>query len=164
EKEYADLEGAEVDADFTTRSIFGQYQLDLFDSLSLSAGLRQDFNDEFDDASTYRLTAAYNLAETGTRLHASYGTAVKNPTMTERYGFGSFLEGNPDLKPEKSRGWEIGVEQDLLEERLTLGATYFDRKIKDLITYNQTFTSVENIDRARSRGVELTASVQIMAG
>lgn len=164
EKEYADLDGADIDANFTTRSIFGQYQLDLLERLSLTGGLRRDFNDEFDDATSYRLTAAYNLQQTGTRLHASYGTAVKNPTMTERYGFGTFLQPNPDLKPEKSRGWEAGVEQHLLDDRLTLGATYFDRRIKDLIAYNATFTSVENIDRARTRGVELTAKVEIMPG
>lgn len=164
EKEYADLEGADVDENFTTRSIFGQYQLDLFDRLSLTAGLRHDFNDQFDDAGTYRLTAAYNLTETGTRLRASYGTAVKNPTMTERYGFGTFLQPNPDLKPEKSRGWEVGVEQDLFDDRLTLGAVYFDRKIRDLIAINESFTALENIDRARSRGVELTARLDILPG
>src|SRR5690606_30316722 len=111
-------------------------------------------NDEFKNAQTYRLTAAYNHVETGTRLHAAYGTAVKNPTLSELYGYDTRYEGNANLKPEKSRGWEVGVGQTLFGERLSLGATYFDQKIKDLIT-GAGNTSINLDGYSRSRGVEL---------
>ena len=83
---------------FTTRSIFGQYQLDLFDRLS-TAGLRHGFNDQFDDAGTW-LTAAYNLAETGTRLRFLWDCG-QEPDHDGAHGFRS-LQPNPDLKPERA--------------------------------------------------------------
>lgn len=158
-----DYGAVDLDRDFTTQSIFAQYQLDVLERLSLSAGVRQDFNDEFKNAQTYRLTAAYNLIETGTRLHASYGTAVKNPTLSELYGFDAGYEGNADLKPEKSKGWEVGVEQTLIHERLILGATYFDQKINDLIT-GVGNTSINLDGYSRSRGVELTSRLSLAQG
>lgn len=165
EREAVELSSAfaDVDRDFVTRSLYGQYQLDLLERLSLSAGLRHDFNRRFEDAQTWRLTAAYDLVETGTRLRASYGTAVKNPTITELYGFDQSFQGNPDLKPENSRGWEAGVEQDLFGERLTLGATYFHQNIKDLIT-GAGRTAINQEGTSRSRGVELTAEVAVGEG
>src|SRR5690625_1517812 len=165
EVEDADLDYGSIGLkrDFTTRSIFGQYQLDLFERLSLSAGFRQDLNNEFKNAQTYRLTAAYSLVETGTRLHAAYGTGVKNPTLSELYGFDATYQGNADLKPEKSRGWEVGVGQTLFGERLSLEATYFDQKIEDLIV-GAGNTSINIDGYSRSRGVELISTLSLADG
>ena len=73
-------------------------------------------NDGFRDATTWRATAAYVLPEAGTRFHGSYATGVTNPTFFDLFGFdpGSFA-GNPNLEPEKSDGWDVGVEQALFE-------------------------------------------------
>lgn len=165
ERESVELNSAFADLDrsFRTRSVFGQYQIDLLERVSLTAGLRHDANQRFEDTQTYRFTAAYNHIETGTRLRASYGTAVKNPTVTELYGFDQSYQGNPDLKPESSRGWDIGIEQDLFRDRLTLGATWFQQNIEDLIT-GAGRTSVNLDGRSRSRGVELTADLDLSSG
>ena len=63
-----------------------------------------------------------------------YGTGVTNPTFFEQFGFnpGIFI-GNPDLVPEEADGWDIGVEQTLLDGRLVLDLTYFESTLENEI-------------------------------
>ncbi|MFN9849600.1 MAG: TonB-dependent receptor plug domain-containing protein [Alphaproteobacteria bacterium] len=113
--------------------LVGEYGLDLNDAAAVSASVRHDANDRFRDATTWRVQGSY-LLETGTRLRAAAGSGVKNPGFYELYGFvdGRFI-GNPNLKPERSEGWELGVEQALAEDGLLIGVTYFDSRLKDEI-------------------------------
>jgi vitamin B12 transporter len=106
-----------------------------FGALDLGAAVRFDDNDGFDDATTWRATASYRIADWGTRLRARAGTGVKNPTNFELFGYdpGSFI-GNPALKPEESEGWEIGFDQALLDGKALLAVTYFDSRLTDEIT------------------------------
>lgn len=151
------------DQDIDTSGVIGEYRLDLNEQLFLSGSLRYDDNDRFADETTYRLTAAYLLPASGTRLHASYGTGVKNPTFTELFGFfpGSFV-GNPDLEPEKSRGYDLGVEQTFLDGRAAVDVTFFDTNLEDeLITVFDPDTFVSTAENqsgdSERRGVEISA-------
>lgn len=113
--------------------LVGQYEL-LAGDLSLGASLRYDDNNRFDDATTWRVQGSYRLP-TGTRIRAAYGTGVKNPGFFELFGYidGTYI-GNPNLKPEKSEGWEAGLEQSFgANDWATVGATYFDSKLKNEI-------------------------------
>src|SRR5690606_9912616 len=109
------------------------YFLDMNGTTGFGAAIRYDDNSRFRDVFTYRLQASHMFIS-GTRIRAAAGTGVKNPTNTELFGFnaGTFI-GNPNLKPEKSRGWEIGLEQNFLEEQVDVGATYFNSTLKDQI-------------------------------
>lgn len=101
--------------------------------LRLSASARQDDNDRFDDAVTWRLGAAYLFEKIGGRLRASFGEGVKNPGIYELFGFfpNSFT-GNPDLRPERSRGWEIGWDQ-AFGDAAQLSVTWFAAELEDEI-------------------------------
>ncbi|HCK81499.1 MAG TPA: TonB-dependent receptor [Candidatus Competibacter sp.] len=136
------------------------YGLGLDERLFLTAGVRRDFNDRFDDTSTYRLTAAYLWPDLGGRLHASYGTAVKNPTLTELFGFSGDFQGNPGLQPEESRGFDIGWEQSLLDQRLKFDVTAFDNRIDNIIV-GAGRTVINLPGESRARGVELSASADL---
>lgn len=145
-------------------SLVGQYQLRLFDDLSLTGALRRDIHDLFEDATTWRATAAYHLDATATKFRLSYGTGVKNPTINELYGYGSSYKGNPDLKPEKGKGWDAGIDQSLLGDRLSLGVTYFDQRISDEIGSTYVYdagsgsyvgTPINDPTTSRHRGVEV---------
>lgn len=144
--------------------LVGAYDLTAGD-LSVGASVRQDFNTRFADATTFRVQGSYRLA-TGTRLRAAYGTGVKNPGYFELYGFdtGRYI-GNPDLKPEKSKGWEAGVEQTLIDGKATVGVTYFRSKLVDEIftTYPAPdyVATPDNRDTSlRQHGVEVFASAR----
>lgn len=113
--------------------IVGQYDLLVNDALSLGASIRRDENNRFADVTTYRVQGSYRLA-TGTRIKGAYGTGVKNPGYFELYGYsdGTYI-GNPNLKPEKSKGWEAGLEQSFAGDKATIGVTWFDSKLTDEI-------------------------------
>lgn len=102
--------------------------------LTLTLGLRHDRNSDFDDETTWRGTLAWHVPRSGTRLRAAWGTGQKAPTFIERFGFfpDQFI-GNPDLEPEKSRGWELGIDQNLAEGRVSAGLTWFNEKLRDEI-------------------------------
>ncbi len=144
------------DLDFTNYGYAGEYLLGLWDSLFLSAGLRFDDNEFFDNATTYRLTAAYLLSGGATRLHASYGTGIKNPTLSELFGFGPNFVPNPNLRPEEGLGWDAGIERTLFGGRVTLDATYFKNRITDLIQ-GAGNTAVNLQGESKIDGIELSA-------
>lgn len=143
----------------------GEYELLAGDAFSLGASVRHDENDRFDDATTFRIQSSYKLP-TGTRIRGAYGTGVKNPGYYELYGFsdGVFI-GNPDLRPEKSKGWEAGIEQTIGGDRATVGVTYFDNKLKGEIftTFpppNFLATPANRTTTSKQRGVEVFASAR----
>jgi vitamin B12 transporter len=118
----------------TRDGLAGEYALDLPIGLTVTGALRHDWNSGFQDVTTWRTTASQRLP-TGTRLHASAGTGVTNPTFIEQFGFflGSFI-GNPNLRPEQSFGWDAGVEQTWLADRVVTDVTYFASDFEDKIT------------------------------
>jgi vitamin B12 transporter len=154
-----------TNADAGSTGVHAGYQLRLFQRLDLSAGIRNDDAEDYGNHTTYRLGAVLAVPEIGARLRTAYGTAFKAPSLYQRYGrIGTFFQGNPDLRPETSAGWEAGAEFDIpltgQKDFATLGATYFDNRIRDLINYDASFTSLENIDRARIKGAEFTATLR----
>lgn len=131
--------------------------------LDLQGSVRFDDNDSFDDAATWALGASYALPNGTTRLHASAGTGVQNPTLYDQFGFipGQFV-GNPDLRPEESLGWDVGIEQQFLNGRAVVDVTYFDERLTDEITV--TFapplfygTPVNEDGTSTRQGVEVAA-------
>jgi vitamin B12 transporter len=137
--------------------------------LDIAAALRHDVNDLFDDATTFRIGAGYRLTAT-TRLRSAVGTGVKNPTLSELFGFfdGVFL-GNPDLQPEQSTSWEIGLDQTFAEGRVHLSATYFNAELDNEIFTRfppPTFiaTPGNRPTKSAQQGIELAISTNLGAG
>lgn len=145
-----------------TTSFYFQDQIKLFDRWFTTLGVRVDDHDRFGTRATYRFATSYLLKESGTRFKGSYGTGFKAPSLQQLYGsFGA----NPDLKPEKSSGWDLGVEQKIPLMQTVIGATWFRNDFKDMINYLITDPLTwdghnANIDKARTQGVELSASMQ----
>lgn len=122
-----------MERSLTTKGVVVQYDATINDRIGLGAALRYDDNSRFDSDTTYRLQASY-LFDSGTRLHAAAGSGTKNPGIFELYGYDpdTFI-GNPNLKPEKSHGWEAGIEQRFLDDRARIDVTWFDSRLKDEI-------------------------------
>ena len=152
-----------TDRSITNLGYVGEYRVGLWEQLFLTVAGRYDDNDAFKNATTYRLTAANHQQELGMRLHGSYGTGVKNPTLFELFGSSANFTGNPNLSPESSKGWDAGVEQRLFADRLTLDATYFNNRITDLIQGSGN-TSRNLNGTSKIQGLELTLDVEIDHG
>ncbi len=148
-------------------SVVGEYRLSLRERLFLSGSARHDDNTDFDDSTTYRITAAARFPDTATRWHASYGTGVKNPLFVElNSAFGRFV-GNPNLKPESSKAWDIGIDQTLWDGRFEFGVTYFRERLEDEIVNDFSnfpfFTAVNLTGESKRKGVEVTAALRLTA-
>ena len=130
----------------------------LFDTISV----RYDDNDRFGSQFTYRVAPTYLIEETGTKLKASVGTGFKAPSLSQMFqNFPEFdFFGNPNLRPETSVGYDAGFEQSLGPDNVRFGVTYFHNSIKNLIDDNADFTSLTNVGRAVTDGVESFASYQ----
>jgi vitamin B12 transporter len=107
--------------------VAGEYILDLPTQTTLSAAARYDHNSAFKDMSTWRLALSQRIPSTATRIHASVGTGVTDPSVFELFG-SAFNLPNPALLPEQSTGWDAGVEQRWLDGMLTTDVIYFESR------------------------------------
>ncbi len=145
--------------------LVAQYDLAIGDHIGFGAAMRYDENERFRNATTYRVHASY-LFESGARLHAAGGSGIKAPGFYELFGFDpdGFI-GNPDLKAERSHGWEAGIEQTFLDGRVRLEATYFHTRLEDEIYTdfsNWPISTAANRDTvSKQRGVEVSAEALI---
>ena len=154
-----------VDANQHTTAGYTTLQYRLLERLDMTAGLRHDSTTGFTDETTWRLGATLALPEIASRLRASGGTAFAAPSLFQRFGvISNFFRGNPDLRPERSIGWEVGAETDFpafgRAAFATTSVTYFQSRIRDLINFDAGFRTLTNIDRARIQGVELGLTVR----
>ncbi len=148
----------------TLRGYVAEYRVELLDSLFLTGAYRFDQNDAFQDAETFRATAAYLLHSTETRVHGSYGKGVTNPTFSEQFGFipATFI-GNPNLIPEESISWDAGVEQSFLNKKLLVDVTYFRANLENEIATDFSvfpFTPINLSGESTRRGVEVTVTAR----
>ncbi|MBN1270813.1 MAG: TonB-dependent receptor [Candidatus Aminicenantes bacterium] len=121
-------------------------------------GIRHDHHSRAGAATTYRITPAFLLEKTGTKIKATLGTGFKSPSLYQLFAPATFWGpiGNEDLEPEKSVSWDAGIEQNFLEDRLWLSAVYFSHQFDQLIDYD-TIQGYVNISEASSRGLEVIA-------
>ena len=103
------------------------------DARSLSISSRRDHNDRFDNLTTWRVTGTQTLLDQ-VRVRASWGEGSANPTFFELFGFiPATFAGNPNLKPESSKGWDIGLSGAGADSQYTWDLTYFRSRLHDEI-------------------------------
>ncbi len=166
-----------------TYASFVQDEIIILDNLTAYIGFRHDWWETYDGyandvgkagypknydsrkASSFSPKAAlvYKPFEK-TTLRTSVGKAFRPPTVYDLYrtwtsSSGVTYAGNPDLKPETTTSWDIGIEQGLWKGA-KIRAAYFENYMKDLI-YRKTVSATlqENINagKAESKGVEIEA-------
>lgn len=146
-----------------SKSYVGEYALALWERLFLTGSVRFDDNDFFQDRITYRTTGAYVLREWGTRLHASAGTGIKNPDLFQLFGRFPGFTPNPNLRSERSFGWDVGVEQGFWGRRGTVDVTYFNSRLTDRIVVTQQ-TARNDIGFTDIQGIEVAVKVRPLQG
>jgi vitamin B12 transporter len=113
--------------------IAAEWRGDVYDTVFLSAGIRHDDNNTFEDFTTWRTGISVPIKSLGIRPHASAGTGVKAPTLFEQFGTTGEFVSNPNLVPEESKGWDAGVEFTFLAGRAIVDVTYFSTDLKNKI-------------------------------
>jgi vitamin B12 transporter len=131
--------------------IYLEDQLKIKNNFFGSIGIRYDRNERFGSVVTFRIAPAYVFWSSGTKIKATYGTGFKAPSLFYLY---DPAYGNPDLSPEKSRGWDAGIEQYLFNYNVTAGITYFHNTFYDLFGFDNNFRTI-NINKSQTEGVEV---------
>ena len=113
--------------------------------LTLGGGFRVEANDSFGTRGVPRVGLAF-AARYGhdfwgaTRLRFSYGRGIKEPRLDQTFGTDPCFPGNPGLRPERSRTYDVGVEQRLASDRVRVSADYFDNRFRDVVSFTFCFS------------------------
>ncbi len=170
----------------STAAIFAEDQMALSSSLLLTAGARLDSHDRYGEHVSPRAYLVYHPFESWT-LRGGVSRGFRAPTLKENsagaatfsrgngcrgladLGYesgGCYMAGNPDLEPEESTNYEVGVR--LEKNRVDAGVTYFTTDFENKIEYaplgyyqGTWWTRMENVEHARTRGLEGTAAIPV---
>ena len=132
--------------------------------------IRYDHHSAYGSHTSPKIGVTYNATD-HFRIKANYGDGFKAPSVSQLYydldmemGRGNWvhLTGNPNLKPEKSKSWDLGFEAEFGKGYGSL--TYFDNDVDNLITSipkgkdsnGHNLHRYENVNKARIKGLENT--------
>ena len=175
--------------------IFGQEQLGYNDYLFLTVGARYDansaFGSDFDGVLYPKASVSFipsdspfwteNSPVSSLKVRAAVGNSGLQPGAFDALTTFSALSsvsgpgvvpnnlGNPELEPEVSTEWEVGLDMGLFEDRLGIEATYWDRTVNDALVQRQfpvtggfRATQLANIGQTKAQGVELSLDAALL--
>jgi vitamin B12 transporter len=126
---------------------------------------RLEHNGSFGTSFAPRAVVAYLARPDGsrlgsTKLKASAGLGIKEPSLLQSFSPSPSFEGNPDLDPERARGFDAGIEQRAFDGRLKLELNVFHNSYRDIIAtetlgFSPFRAKYFNIGESRALGTEL---------
>lgn len=154
--------------------VYGEYKLN--DKLLVIPSLRYDHHDSFGGETSPSLGMTY-FVDDSSRIKATYGEAYKAPTSEQLYkswessggSMGFELLGNPNLKPETSKGFEIAYEKDF-DDKTSAKVAYYKKDKEDAIVMDQSHVMDENwvqmvnVEEAEFEGVEFALEHDLSKG
>ena len=146
------------DSDTRIQELWAQYHLERGPH-QLIAGFRYLDHEDAGSKPTWSLNYGYRWTP-ATTLWASVATAFRVPSANERFGFG----GNPDLEPEESTSYELGLRHRPAPGH-QVGVSLYRNEIDNLIQWVMTDPATwagynQNVARARIDGLELNYDFQ----
>jgi outer membrane cobalamin receptor len=155
----ADFLESDFALDRTTLAFTGE-ALYTSGSFNGNFGIRLDDPEGFDVKVSPRVGANYFFENSKTRIRGTWGEGFKLPSF---YALGEPNVGNPNLKPETSVGFDVGVDQDFLAGKLQLSLTYFWNHYRDLIDFSAELFQLVNRDLVKDQGFEFETNVPVSA-
>lgn len=152
--------GEVVDKTVNEVAGYAVMQQDLFDILSLNAGVRYEHSSAYGGEWVPQAGFAIRPFE-GNTIKGSFSKGYRSPTLRELYiSYLPWSKANPDLKPESMLSYELSVGQYLLDNRLHAELTAFYIDGKDMISVVD--RQMSNVNRFYNKGIEFEASYQIL--
>ncbi len=134
-------------------SWFVQDQWSITDSVHVTGAIRGDEHSTFGSETSHRVTMSGGWSDGRGRVHGSYGTAFRAPNFNELY---FPFSGDPNLLPETTEGFDVGVQQRIGGSGVTVDLTWFDIDFDQLIEFDLTSFTFGNVAQASSTGAEFT--------
>ena len=143
--------------------------------LTVIAGARLTHSSTFGNTGLPRIALVYQLLHggrvfSGTRLRFSYATGFKEPRLEETFnglpGPDPYNNPNPGLKPERTRAYEAGFQQNFYSGKFVLNATYFNNLFRDQINYVEIdpinfVGEYVNVNQAFAQGAEVELQAKL---
>jgi len=177
----------QTDVEMRTLGFYGQQELAWRNRLFLTGGVRYDASSTFAPSERWqafpKFSASYVAIDNragalnNLRLRAALGYAGSQPSITNAYsqfitysqlpfagrpGFvNNTIYGNPNLRNERAREWEMGADVGFLDGRVSTEATYYNRLVSDLLFFRPLPTSTgfsqqfAPIGSMSNKGIEL---------
>jgi len=117
--------------------------------LNTQVGIRVEDNEKFGTHTVAQGSVRYQVLPL-TSIYANIGSAFKAPTLNDMYAYG----GNPDLKPEESLSYEIGLDQKLAYN-ISTGLSLYTTEVDNLIAFDGVLNQMSNVEKAKMEGSEL---------
>ncbi len=142
---------------FQQLGLFGQLLWMLGDDTELHLGVRHDDYSDFDGETTGNLTLVHHLRDSGTSLFAKIATSYAPPSAVDlAYDY----DTSTPLNAERSKSYELGIRQSLLDDKLKGSIVLFRNEIDDLLSYEPSTYDTFNIEQATTQGIETSISYQ----
>ncbi len=137
-----------------TESVFAEAGIDIIAGLQITAATRHDETEQL-SVTTSRLIGRYQLGNTST-VSAQYSEGFKLPSF---FALGHPFIGNADLKPERSKNYDLSIDSTFLAGKVSTRASIYQNTFTDLVDFDPiAFTNV-NRSKVRARGAELSAAL-----
>lgn len=149
--------GSTAAARINIDSVFALAVVKPVGGLAVTGGVRRDDHSQFGGATTFGANANYSPNAGATTVRLSYGEGFKAPSLYQLY---DSFSGNAALRPERSRSYDVGLDQRLDDGRATLSLTAFRRDTRNQINYDNATFTYGNLDRTRAKGVEAAIALR----
>jgi vitamin B12 transporter len=166
--------GAQTHGQRLSNDLYGQQQV-TWKTLSAIVGGRFVHNSAYGNIGVPRVALTWQALRgndifSGTRLRFSYATAFKEPRLEETFNGippDPFNIPNPGLRPEHTRAFEAGIQQDFEQGKYVFTATYFNNLFRDQINYvTVDFVNFvgeySNVNKALAHGAEVGVQAKLM--
>ena len=155
-----------IESNYVTSSYF-DYQKRATEKTYLTLGSRFDNHSVIGSAQSSRLTAAH-LYDGNTKFKASFGTGFRYPSLYEMYiVYANSADNLSTMQPEKSVGYDLGVEKNFPSLNLNLDLTYFDNTYRNALegwksnVGTATYATNNTASTVTSRGIELMSDLKV---
>src|SRR5205814_2313012 len=126
--------------------------------LAATLGVRADAAEGFRPVYSPRAGFSYRVSRRGPRVKSSWGKGFKLPSF---FALADPIVGNRQLRPEFSSSFEVGVDQDLVRERVRAGVTLFRNDYRDLVDFSSQLFRLVNRSEAQTKGAEFLVTVPV---
>ncbi len=141
----------------STSALFTEVSASILSNIHIIGGVRVDIPESFGAEVSPRIALRYQATDS-TQFRGGYGEGFKLPGMAS---LSDPTIGNSQLKPETSKGWDMGIKQQISKASLELELTYFRNRFSELIDLDPTLAQqnifrLVNLQTVTTQGLELS--------
>ena len=143
------------------KALFVSDQWEFAPSWTLDAGVRYDKHSTAGSKTTWSAGLNKKFDE-NSHAYFNWGQVFKAPTLDDLFYKTNYMNGNPDLNPEKGDTWTVGY-GTRIADKTDVNISYFQSDLEDAITWDWSGSPAyaKNIHKQKKNGLELSISHEL---